>query len=48
MTLFPGDLVLTGTPSGVGPIKNGDKVEAYIYQNKTQKLAEIVFNVKKI
>ena len=26
MTLEPGDLVLTGTPSGVGPLKPGDRV----------------------
>ncbi|MBX7115218.1 MAG: fumarylacetoacetate hydrolase family protein [Myxococcaceae bacterium] len=27
MTLFPGDVVSTGTPSGVGPIRSGDWVE---------------------
>jgi len=27
MTLFPGDLIATGTPSGVGPMKKGDVVE---------------------
>jgi len=27
MTLFPGDLILTGTPAGVGPIHSGDEVE---------------------
>lgn len=26
-TLEPGDLILTGTPSGVGPVKAGDKIE---------------------
>ena len=30
MTLMPGDLILTGTPAGVGPIKSGDKVVAEI------------------
>ncbi|MGA3346133.1 MAG: fumarylacetoacetate hydrolase family protein [Terracidiphilus sp.] len=30
MTLEPGDLVLTGTPSGVGPLKAGDRVEVTI------------------
>lgn len=30
MTLEPGDLVLTGTPSGVGPLKAGDEVEITI------------------
>ena len=27
MTLFPGDLIATGTPSGVGPLLAGDTVE---------------------
>jgi 2-keto-4-pentenoate hydratase/2-oxohepta-3-ene-1,7-dioic acid hydratase in catechol pathway len=27
ITLEPGDLVLTGTPAGVGPVKAGDRVE---------------------
>jgi len=30
MTLEPGDLVLTGTPSGVGPLNPGDQVEVSI------------------
>jgi 2-keto-4-pentenoate hydratase/2-oxohepta-3-ene-1,7-dioic acid hydratase in catechol pathway len=30
MTLLPGDLILTGTPSGVGPLKAGDDLEAKI------------------
>ena len=30
MTLFPGDVILTGTPSGVGPITAGDRLEASI------------------
>lgn len=30
MTLFPGDLIATGTPSGVGPMKKGDVVEIEI------------------
>ena len=29
-TLKTGDLIFTGTPAGVGPIKIGDKLEAYI------------------
>jgi 2-keto-4-pentenoate hydratase/2-oxohepta-3-ene-1,7-dioic acid hydratase in catechol pathway len=29
-TLEPGDLILTGTPSGVGPLKAGDEVEVSI------------------
>ena len=30
MTLLPGDVILTGTPSGVGPIQEGDQLEARI------------------
>jgi len=30
MTLEPGDVVLTGTPSGVGPLGDGDRVEVEI------------------
>jgi 2-keto-4-pentenoate hydratase/2-oxohepta-3-ene-1,7-dioic acid hydratase in catechol pathway len=30
LTLLPGDLIMTGTPSGVGPIKDGDELEARI------------------
>ena len=30
LTLFPGDVILTGTPAGVGPIQSGDQLEAAI------------------
>ena len=30
MTLYPGDLILTGTPAGVGPLVNGDMVTVHI------------------
>jgi 2-keto-4-pentenoate hydratase/2-oxohepta-3-ene-1,7-dioic acid hydratase in catechol pathway len=30
MTLLPGDVVATGTPEGVGPIKRGDWVEVEV------------------
>ena len=30
MTLLPGDIVATGTPSGVGPMYPGDTVEVRI------------------
>jgi len=30
MTLYPGDVVTTGTPEGVGPLKRGDSVEVEI------------------
>ena len=32
MTLLPGDVILTGTPSGVGPVYPGDRVEIEIPQ----------------
>jgi 2-keto-4-pentenoate hydratase/2-oxohepta-3-ene-1,7-dioic acid hydratase in catechol pathway len=41
MTLLPGDIVLTGTPSGVGPIESGDRLEVRI-----QGLAPLVNTVK--
>jgi 2-keto-4-pentenoate hydratase/2-oxohepta-3-ene-1,7-dioic acid hydratase in catechol pathway len=28
MTLFPGDIIATGTPAGVGPIEPGDRLES--------------------
>ena len=30
MTLFPGDLIATGTPSGVGPVVAGDVIEVSV------------------
>jgi 2-keto-4-pentenoate hydratase/2-oxohepta-3-ene-1,7-dioic acid hydratase in catechol pathway len=30
MTLMPGDVILTGTPAGVGPLTDGDRIEAAI------------------
>jgi len=41
MTLMPGDVILTGTPSGVGPIHSGDKLEVRI-----QGLAALTNTVK--
>jgi len=26
MTLLPGDIILTGTPPGIGPMQKGDRV----------------------
>jgi len=28
--LFPGDLIMTGTPSGVGPVKRGDRLHGHV------------------
>ncbi len=41
MTLLPGDVILTGTPGGIGPIESGDKLEVRI-----QGLAPLVNSVK--
>lgn len=30
MTLLPGDVILTGTPAGVGPVQPGDKIEVEV------------------
>ena len=30
MTLLPGDVLLTGTPGGVGPLTDGDEVSVTI------------------
>src|SRR5437870_5121072 len=30
LTLLPGDIILTGTPSGIGPIESGDRLEVRI------------------
>lgn len=34
MTLKIGDLIYTGTPAGVGPVKIGDKLTGYIHDRK--------------
>ena len=41
VTLRQGDLIFTGTPEGVGPVKIGDKLEAFIEDKKL-----LVFEVK--
>ncbi len=41
MTLVPGDVILTGTPAGIGPITSGDKLEVRI-----QGLAPLVNTVR--
>lgn len=37
-TLKTGDLIFTGTPVGVGPVKEGDKLEAFIEDTKLLEL----------
>eukprot|EP00127_Corallochytrium_limacisporum_P003608 Clim_evm91s150 gene=Clim_evmTU91s150 len=41
MTLYEGDIILTGTPEGVGPIRAGDKISAGIAD-----IEEIEFDVE--
>ena len=41
MTLMPGDVILTGTPSGIGPIASGDRLEVRI-----QGMAPLINTVK--
>lgn len=31
MTLYPGDVILTGTPSGIGAMRRGDEIEVEIH-----------------
>ena len=46
MTLNEGDLLLTGTPKGVGPIKPGDKLYGALKQGE-EVLADFKFDVNK-
>ncbi len=41
LTLLPGDIILTGTPSGIGPIQSGDRLEVRI-----QGMAPLMNSVK--
>ncbi|PBK78867.1 hypothetical protein ARMSODRAFT_947857 [Armillaria solidipes] len=43
MTLEEGDLVLTGTPSGVGPVSPGDKVECLLADPSGKSLSTLDF-----
>ncbi|OBZ65688.1 Acylpyruvase FAHD1, mitochondrial [Grifola frondosa] len=43
MTLEEGDLILTGTPSGVGPVMPGDKVECTLKDSAGNQLLDLEF-----
>ncbi|KAI0331058.1 hypothetical protein GY45DRAFT_1249514 [Cubamyces sp. BRFM 1775] len=43
MTLEEGDLILTGTPSGVGPVVPGDKIECTLKEGSGKQLATLSF-----
>jgi 2-keto-4-pentenoate hydratase/2-oxohepta-3-ene-1,7-dioic acid hydratase in catechol pathway len=45
MTLYPGDIISTGTPAGVGPMQPGDRVDVQIegigtLSNQVMRIAE--------
>ena len=44
MTLNPGDLILTGTPAGVGPIKKNDKLVGTLHRDD-ELLTSIELNI---
>jgi acylpyruvate hydrolase len=44
ITLEHGDILLTGTPAGVGPVKHGDVIEAELFEEKVR-LSTIKFSV---
>jgi acylpyruvate hydrolase len=46
MSLNEGDIIMTGTPSGVGPVIQGDHVEAYLKDGEKQ-LAYLELKVDK-
>ncbi|UAA40719.1 fumarylacetoacetate hydrolase family protein [Paraneptunicella aestuarii] len=44
-TLCPGDVVLTGTPKGVGALNGGDKLHACLYNSNSDLLIDVVTQV---
>ena len=47
MTLREGDMILTGTPAGVGPVQPGDYVYANLNQGLYEELASIYLKVER-
>ena len=41
-----GDLVLTGTPSGIGPLKDGDQIECLLSDADGKELATLNFGAE--
>ena len=39
ITLKNGDLIFTGTPAGVGPVKQGDLLECYLEEDRLLKFS---------
>lgn len=46
MTLEEDDLILTGTPAGVGPVQDGDVITAGMGTSDNPDLCTITFHVK--
>ena len=46
ITLSPGDLILTGTPSGIGPVRIGDDLKANLVQDGLE-IMQMNFRVDK-
>lgn len=45
VTINEGDIILTGTPEGVGPIKPGDRVSGFLREDG-KILGRLLFEVK--
>ena len=45
-TLLPGDLIYTGTPSGVGPLTAGDRVKAELTDDSENQLVTLSVGVR--
>lgn len=48
MTLEEGDLILTGTPAGVGPIREGDQISCSLFDSSKKSLMDFTFAVEEI
>lgn len=46
ITLERGDLIFTGTPEGVAPVKHGDKLEASLSNSKDELLTSLIVEVQ--
>ena len=46
MTLYPGDLLLTGTPAGVSKVSNDDVLDASLTDDKGKKISSLNLKVK--
>jgi acylpyruvate hydrolase len=47
LTLEAGDIIITGTPQGSGPVELGDVVQARLLNHEGQVLAQIIDTITK-